>query len=1552
MIPTASNEYEAALHEFVRGIYEAPSWVETRQLILDHPQLVTTEAIELIALYEGVAAARGDEDSRARFVNHRRLLQGTIDADVDIALGDATPLKDEAGFDADTAWYCDLLNDMLNLPRWIDRRWMMEARPYLMHGVVAGLAEILVEDESDPVTVHRLRTVTQLLRRAAETTPARAVLEQVARSLISQDSAHDDLAVVSAVSGYVPLVEESADAVLAELVDEIADPDERRRAEGWLLALRRFRTEGNSVLGRDRVLVLRAVDLLDELHTMPGVDDIAAHLTEHPVLLEDAVRAYVHTSLRGDTPHERLRWQFVARLLDRASEISPVRAVQEMALRDRYEAMLALDAFVHARTQAEEEVLFVGFPGLGSDEVRAALAQQVADHPQPQKQWRADRLDAFRAGRRMAYYQMWEGGSLSDRAFQHLARHLQIEAQQWSPDDGMRLVGLLEVVLRLAPADAPPGTLDEMRALLITGYMDAFDSPYEEFALDRAVELHRALVESGPEVDLGMLHRSLATVLDQRAEHREGDGSDREEAVAAMRRALELTLDPDVRIPWLIDLVDIATSGQAAGYRPAAMREAEAALDEISAVDPEAAATLRWRVLICSVEFGDPARVADAVARAEATPGQHGQWLSMFHAVIDAYLRHPTEDIWFLVQRVSAASEAAAEQGDAQDERHLRSARVRMLLSRADKASDAAALDQALALTAHTGADAETELLVNRAHALMLHVSISDGTSADLDEAVRLLRTAHQAEPGFGSVLAEALVIQHERTGEPELLDEAIRITDESSTRAGQPPLVGRNTLAVLYRRRFQHNGQLADLETAIALLEEVIDTDEGSYSHTQALGTLGSARLNRFEVSGDPADLDTAIRLFRTARQQALPQASTLPSLLTNLSTALATRANELGRGDEDLPEALEAAELAVALTPAGSSRLARRLVNLANAEQSVAAHRREAAPAESAGTHIRRALDLIGPDSPFRPLYQAGLAQSLLLVSDLACDEAAAEEAFTQAREALTYRPGWSPQVAVHLAGQIGRQLAARSRWAETAEVFAVGATARRILVQSQPLGRQRQTWLRRDRDLPMLAAYATARAGDLAGAVELVETARATELTRVLDLRPRQLELAESSGHDELVRRWNRLTLRLNRLGAEQSGTPGALLSSDGWQVPALVRELEEVGDQLERAGTARSVGAGSAGDVIQVHLIATEWSGLALIVRGTDDGPRLDPVPLPDLTQAWAAGAATTLSRAPATTVRALLPSLLADLGRRVMGPVTDAVAGDGRPVVFLAGGHLGLLPLHAAGLPGRPGVTALDVVDIRHAPNARVLAAATAKAHGQTAQEGLAIGGQGGAPQLRHAAVEARLASTALDSGRVLDGAEARTGGAREALLAALGRTAVVHFAGHARSVPEDPLASALILTDGDALTMAELLGRRLRARLVVMSACRSGVVGKDMPDEVIGFPTALLQAGVAGVIATLWPVPDDACLILMLGFYEGIRSDLAPPEALRRAQQWLRDATTAQIRTHLTELRRTGAAWPPADVLDGCFEVIAFHEPDEHPFAGPEHWAGFIYIGA
>ncbi len=56
------------------------------------------------------------------------------------------------------------------------------------------------------------------------------------------------------------------------------------------------------------------------------------------------------------------------------------------------------------------------------------------------------------------------------------------------------------------------------------------------------------------------------------------------------------------------------------------------------------------------------------------------------------------------------------------------------------------------------------------------------------------------------------------------------------------------------------------------------------------------------------------------------------------------------------------------------------------------------------------------------------------------------------------------------------------------------------------------------------------------------------------------------------------------------------------------------------------------------------------------------------------------------------------------------------------------------------------------------------------------------------------------------------------------------------------------------------LTAAEVLSLALRADLVTLSSCANGAQSVGPGDEPVGFPRALIYAGAASVLASLWPV--------------------------------------------------------------------------------------------
>jgi CHAT domain-containing protein len=101
---------------------------------------------------------------------------------------------------------------------------------------------------------------------------------------------------------------------------------------------------------------------------------------------------------------------------------------------------------------------------------------------------------------------------------------------------------------------------------------------------------------------------------------------------------------------------------------------------------------------------------------------------------------------------------------------------------------------------------------------------------------------------------------------------------------------------------------------------------------------------------------------------------------------------------------------------------------------------------------------------------------------------------------------------------------------------------------------------------------------------------------------------------------------------------------------------------------------------------------------------------------------------------------------------------------------------------------------------------------------------------------------------------------------------------VIHLATHGALDPLHPLFSALLLSgtgdkaqEDSRLEVWEIFGLDLRqANLVVLSACETALGKQNRGDEVAGMARAFLYAGTPVVIASLWPVEDEATQALMV----------------------------------------------------------------------------------
>src|SRR5215475_4645420 len=76
-------------------------------------------------------------------------------------------------------------------------------------------------------------------------------------------------------------------------------------------------------------------------------------------------------------------------------------------------------------------------------------------------------------------------------------------------------------------------------------------------------------------------------------------------------------------------------------------------------------------------------------------------------------------------------------------------------------------------------------------------------------------------------------------------------------------------------------------------------------------------------------------------------------------------------------------------------------------------------------------------------------------------------------------------------------------------------------------------------------------------------------------------------------------------------------------------------------------------------------------------------------------------------------------------------------------------------------------------------------------------------------------------------------------------------------------------------------------------QLVVLSACETGVGAASSGDGVYGLRRALVLAGAASQVVSLWRVSDEATRMLMRAFYAELARGTGRAEALRRAKRQL-----------------------------------------------------------
>ncbi len=119
---------------------------------------------------------------------------------------------------------------------------------------------------------------------------------------------------------------------------------------------------------------------------------------------------------------------------------------------------------------------------------------------------------------------------------------------------------------------------------------------------------------------------------------------------------------------------------------------------------------------------------------------------------------------------------------------------------------------------------------------------------------------------------------------------------------------------------------------------------------------------------------------------------------------------------------------------------------------------------------------------------------------------------------------------------------------------------------------------------------------------------------------------------------------------------------------------------------------------------------------------------------------------------------------------------------------------------------------------------------------------------------------------------------------------------IIHFACHGFLDEVFPFRSALVLSLGNDskedgfLQVREIYNLRMKAELVVLSACQTGRGRLEYGEGVLGLPRIFFYAGARSVLSTLWSIGDKPTAIFMEFFYEHLSRGYSKAEALRLAK--------------------------------------------------------------
>lgn len=545
----------------------------------------------------------------------------------------------------------------------------------------------------------------------------------------------------------------------------------------------------------------------------------------------------------------------------------------------------------------------------------------------------------------------------------------------------------------------------------------------------------------------------------------------------------------------------------------------------------------------------------------------------------------------------------------------------------------------------------------------------------------------------------------------------------------------------------------------------------------------------------------------------------------------------------------------------------------------------------------------------------------------------------------------------------------------WSAAAKVYEYGAIAPEAFAKAGLSYKKRRLLNRQTQDFAIQSAYAFTKNHQLEEAVTVIDSNIAISLCKKLESYSDNLRRLLEIGRIDLYARYRKITTSISNYEArdflndeftKEEEKAFSRLGIDRTNIEKEISELLEFEDfnQQLSFSTIKAVltekGAG-------VYILEPGEKCLALIVDKNGvreiwlDFSLYDFANVIDLQEGQQGSGRYLYGILSGDGLAKSVKEILPIIGERIVRPIAHALQSmNVKTVTLIPIKGMALLPYHASTyiLDGQEKCL-LDQISVSYAPSARFLYLCP-KPKPKTTEHLLGIGNplpyDNTFSALPFSEIEVEwIKSMFPGSSKVLYREKATA----KALESEMQLATHIHIACHGDFNFSAPLFSGFYLSNHSKYFAAQLFAQQeaLKAQFAVLSACQTAIPDFESgTNEITGLITAFLWAGVPKVLGTLWPIDDLSTALLMMRFYQYYinrdsvddKETMLPVDALRKAQLWIRDATTREIRDYIKSVMPS----LEASLADAIYIRLALEDEGKCPFAHPVFWAGFAFHGS